>query len=286
MNKHPSIIDFAKEVYRIWIDEKPDQLAAALAYFGMFSFTAVIYLAFRIAGIFINEAAAAERFYSRIEAILGSATASFIQGSVSAIIAVDTGGSPIITIISSVSLLLAAIGLFLQLKYVLNRIWQVPLIQRGQRLGLIRRYWFAFIMVIGLGLLIIVGTVVSLALAWFGSALKVFINHATLLAAVDILAVLSVITLANAFVYKVLPDVKITWRDVWPGSVLAALLMGIGGLVIGIYFKYGGISSAFEAAGAFAVLMISIYYFAQIFLLGAVVTRVYTKKFGSMQEPL
>ena len=284
MDKHFSIVDFAKEVYRIWIDEKPDQLAAALAYFGMFSFTAIIYLAFRIAGIFINEAAAAERFYSRIEAILGSATASFIQSSVSAISAVDTGGSPIITIISSVSLLLAAIGLFLQLKYVLNRIWQVPLIQRGQRLGLIRRYWFAFIMVIGLGLLIILGTVVSLALAWFGSVISLFVNNTTLLAVVDILVILCVITLANAFVYKVLPDVKITWRDVWPGSALAAILMGIGGLVIGIYFKYAGISSAFEAAGAFAVLMISIYYFAQIFLLGAVVTRVYTQRFGSMWE--
>jgi membrane protein len=285
MDKHPSIIEFPKEVYRIWIDEKPDQLAAALAYFGMFSFTAVIYLAFRIAGIFINEAAAAERFYSRIEAILGPETASFIQSSVSAISAVDSGGSPIITIISSVSLLLAAIGLFLQLKYVLNRIWQVPLIQRGQRLGFIRRYWFAFLMVVALGLLIILGTVVGLALAWFGSVIKIFVNHTTMLAVVDILAVISVITLANAFVYKVLPDVKITWRDVWPGSVLAALLMGIGGLVIGIYFKYAGISSAFEAAGAFAVLMISIYYFAQIFLLGAVVTGVYTKTFGSMREP-
>ncbi len=284
MNKKTSLIDFAKEIYRIWIEEKPDQLAAALAYFGMFSFTAVIYLAFRFAGIFINEAAAAERFYSRIETILGSATASFVQGSVSAISATDTGGSPIITIISSVSLLFAAIGLFLQLKYVLNRIWQVPLIQRGQRLGLIRRYWFAFIMVISLGLLIILGTVVSLALAWFGSALSVFVNHTTLLAVVDILAILSIITLANAFVYKVLPDVKIAWRDVWPGSALAALLMGMGGFVIGIYFKYGGVSSAFEAAGAFAVLMIAIYYFAQIFLLGAVITRVYAQRLGSMRE--
>jgi membrane protein len=283
MNKNPSINDFVKEVYRIWIDEKPDQLAAALAYFGMFSFTAVIYLAFRVAGIFIDEAAAAERFYARIEAILGAETASFIQSAVSAISSVDTGGSPIITIISSVSLLFAALGLFLQLKYVLNRIWKVLLIE-GQRLALIRRYWFAFLMVVALGLLIILGTVVSLALAWFGSAIKVFVNNTTLLAVVDILAILSVLTLANAFVYKVLPDVKITWRDVWPGSVLAAVLMGIGGLVIGVYFKFAGISSAFEAAGAFALLMISIYYFAQIFLLGAVVTRVYTKTFGSMKS--
>jgi membrane protein len=291
MTKRHAIIEFGKEIYQIWIDEKPNQLAAALAYFGMFSFTAVIFIAFRIAGIFINEAVAAERFYSRIEAILGSATASFIQNSVSAVASADTGGSPIITIISSVSLLLAAIGLFLQLKYVLNRIWNVPLIQKGQRLGLIRRYWFAFIMVIGLGLLIILGTVVSLVFTWFGAVIKEYVDASSLIAVIDILVLLLVITLANAFVYKILPDVKLSWRDVWPGSVLAALLMGIGGLVIGIYFKYGGISSAFEAAGAFAVMMISIYYFAQIFLFGSIVTRVYTHRFGSMrvtpiEEPL
>jgi membrane protein len=284
MSKRLTAIDFGKEIYNIWIYEKPDQLAAALSYFGMFSFTAVIYFAFRFAGIFINEAAAAERFYARIEGVLGSATASFIQRSVSAISAADTGGSFIVTIISLVTLLLAAIGLFLQLKYVLNRIWKIPLIQKGQRLGLIRRYWFAFIMVIGLGLLIILGTVVSLALAWFGSAIQEFANVSTLLTILENLSLLGLLILANAFVYKILPDVKLSWRDVWLGSALAALLMGIGGLVIGIYFKYGGISSAFEAAGAFAVLMISIYYFAQIFLIGAVVTRVYTHRFGSMRE--
>jgi membrane protein len=284
MDKRSSLIDFVKEIYRIWIDEKPNQLAAALAYFGMFSFTAVIYIAFLIAGIFINEAAAAERFYTRIEAILGSETATFIQSTVSAISTAETGGSLIITIISSVSLLLAAIGLFLQLKYVLNRIWKIPLIQRGERLALIRRYWFAFIMVISFGLLIIIGTVVSLALAWLGSVIQEFADTSLLLTVLDILALLGVLTLANAFTYKVLPDVKLAWRDVWPGSVAAAGLMAIGGLIIGIYFRIGGIGSAFEAAGAYAVLMISIYYFAQIFLLGAVVTRVYTLRFGSMRE--
>jgi membrane protein len=99
----------------------------------------------------------------------------------------------------------------------------------------------------------------------------------------DILALLGVLTLANAFTYKVLPDVKLAWRDVWPGSVAAAGLMTLGGLIIGIYFKIGGVGSAFEAAGAFAVLMISIYYFAQIFLMGAIITRTYAQRYGSLR---
>jgi membrane protein len=80
-----------------------------------------------------------------------------------------------------------------------------------------------------------------------------------------------------------LPDVKLTWRDVWPGSITSTLLMAIGGLVIGLYFRFGGIGSAFEAAGAFAVLMIAVYYFAQIFLFGALITRVYAQRYGSMR---
>jgi membrane protein len=283
MGKRPSVIEFVKEIYKIWVTEKPDQLAAALAYFGMFSFAAVIYIAFRLAGIFIDEAAAAERFYTRVATVLGTETATFIQDSVAALTSTNTGGSLIVTIISVVSLLLAAMGLFLQLKYVLNRIWQVPIIQRGQRFALIRRYFFAFIVVIALVLLIILGTVFSMILAWFGSIVTQYIGGSNLLFALEVLALIGANFLAHAFIYKVLPDVKLSWRDVWLGSFIAAILFAIGGVVIGLYFKIAGVGSAFEAAGAFAVLMIAIYYFAQIFLMGALITRVYARRYGSMR---
>jgi membrane protein len=286
MDKRPSLIEFVKEIYQIWVTEKPDQLAAALAYFGMFSFAAVIYIAFRIAGIFIDEAAAAERFYTRVATVLGSETATFIQESVAALSSANTGGSLIVTIISVVSLLFAAMGLFLQLKYVLNRVWQVPIIQRGQRFALIRRYFFAFIVVIALGLLIILGTVFSVVLAWFGSVINQYTNANYLLFALEILALIGASVLAHAFIYKMLPDLKISWRDVWLGSFVAAFLFAIGGVVIGLYFKIAGVGSAFEAAGAFAVLMIAIYYFAQIFLIGALITRVYARRFGSMRASI
>ncbi len=286
MDRRPSLIEFGKEVYKIWVTEKPNQLAAALAYFGMFSFAAVIYIAFRLAGIFIDEAAAAERFYTRIATVLGTETATFIQNSVVALSSTNTGSSPLVTIVSLVSLLLAAMGLFLQLKYVLNRIWQVPLIQSGQRFALIRRYFFAFIVVIALGLLIILGTVLSAVLAWFGSVASQYISGSYWLLVLEILALIGVNVLANAFMYKVLPDVKLSWRDVWLGSVIATLLFVIGGVVIGLYFKIAGVGSAFEAAGAFAVVLIAIYYFAQIFLMGALITRVYARRYGSLRESM
>jgi membrane protein len=284
MDKRSSLIEFVKEIYLIWVTEKPNQLAAALAYFGMFSFAAVIYIAFQLAGIFIDEAAAAERFYTRVATVLGSETAAFIQDSVATLSSTNTGGSLIVTIVSLISLLFAAMGLFLQLKYVLNRIWQVPLAQRGQRFALIRRYFFAFIIVIALGLLIILGTVFSMVLAWFGSVISQFISGSNLIFALEILALLGANFLAHAFVYKVLPDVKLAWRDVWPGSFIASILFAIGGVAIGLYFRIAGVGSSFEAAGAFAVLMIAIYYFAQIFLIGAMITRVYARRYGSMRE--
>ena len=284
MDKPHSLRDFIQEIYLIWVSEKPNQLAAALAYFGMFSFAAVIYIAFLIAGIFINEAAAAEQFYTRIEAVLGSETAAFIQDSVSAISTANQGGSLIISVVSLISLLLAAMGLFLQLKYVLNRIWGVPLLQVGNRGAIIRQRLFAFIMVIALGLLVILVTMVNVIFAWFGSIVEDLFENSGLVSVLNILALLAVVVLANAFIYKVLPDVKISWRDVWFGSTAATFLMALGGLVIGLYFRFGGIGSAFEAAGAFAVLMIAIYYFAQIFLFGAIVTRVYAQRYGSKRE--
>lgn len=283
MNKLFSLKNFAREIYQIWINEKPNQLAAALAYFGMFSFAAVIYIAYRIAGIFINEAAAAERLYTRIQAVLGAETAAFIRDSVYALSAAQKGGSWLISIISLVSLLFASMGSFLQLTYVLNRIWGVPLFQRGMRVARLRQRLFAFVMVIALGLLVVLATVVNLAFAWFSSMIENF-GGGRLLPVLNILVLLALIVLANAFIYKVLPDVKLAWRDVWVGSVAAALLMALGGLVMGLYFKFGGIASAFQAAGAFAVLMITIYYFAQIFLLGAIITRVYAHRYGSMRQ--
>jgi membrane protein len=284
MKQLSPVKEFVQEVYQVWVSEKPNQLAAALAYFGIFSFAAVIYLAFRIAGIFIDEAAAAERFYSRIAATLGADIASYIQDSVNAVNSANTGGSVLVTVISLASLLFAAMGLLLQLKYVLNRIWHVPLIQSKQRWALIRRYAIAYIMVVALGLLIILISMANVIFIWFGSIIKQFIDVGYLLVILDMLTILGIFAVAHAFYYKILPDIKIAWKDVWIGSIVATLIMALGVAVIALYFKVGGVHSAFEAAGAFAVVIIAIYYFSQIFLLGAIITRVYARKFGSMRS--
>jgi membrane protein len=281
MSKLSTLKKFILEVYRVWVSERPSQLAAALAYFGIFSFAPVIYVAYWVASLFINEVAAGERFYTRLEAVLGPETAAFIRDSVAAISSASTGGSWIITLISLCTLLFAAMGLFLQIKYALNRIWGIPPTPAGERWAWLRQQLFAFIMLIALGLLVILATLVNLVFAWFGTIVQYYLGRGNLLTVFNILTLFGLIILAFAFVYKVLPDLKVAWRDVWLGSIAATILTVLGGLLIGLYFSLGGVHSAFEAAGAFAVLMIAIYFFAQIFLLGAVITRIYAHERGS-----
>jgi membrane protein len=284
MSKFSSLTHFVQDIWEIWVSEKPNQLAASLAYFGMFSFAAIIYVAFLIASFFINETAAAERFYARIGAVFGTEISTFINESVSAISSTDTGGSIIVSAISLISLILVAMGFFLQLKYVLNRIWGVPIVPRGHMLGILLQRLFAFIMVIASGLLIVLATIVNVAFVWLGTIVEDYLGEGNLLSALNLIGLMVVVILAIAFIYKFLPDMKVAWRDVWLGSVVTAVLMTIGGLLIGLYFRLGGVRSAFEAAGAFAVLMIAIYCFAQIFLFGAIITRVYAQKVGSKRE--
>jgi uncharacterized BrkB/YihY/UPF0761 family membrane protein len=118
----------------------------------------------------------------------------------------------IISAISFIVLLLAAMGLFLQLTYVLNRIWGVPLIQLGKRVAIIRQRLFAFIMVIALGLMVILATMVNVVFAWFGSIIDEFVGGSNLISILNLLALLGIVILINAFM--VLPDVKLAWQDV------------------------------------------------------------------------
>ena len=280
MKTRPSLIEFAKELYRIWATERPGQLAAAIAYYGMFAFAPVIFIAFWVAGIFIDQLSSVNQFYVRLENLLGPEVTEMIQESVEAIASSTTGSSVIATLVSVVALLLAASGLFYQLQFALNKVWGVPTPERGQTVGLIRQRLFSFLMVIGVGLLLILATLTNVIITWFGSLL----NLSPSMPLLNTLAFLGIATLAFALIYKILPEEDITWRDVWIGALVTAVLVGLALLIFGAYLNRGNVGSAFEAAGAFAVLLIGIYTIAQVFLFGAMFTRVFAATYGSKVE--
>jgi membrane protein len=277
MKTKPSLKQFIQELYRIWATERPGQLAAALAYYGMFAFAPVIFIMLWVAGLFFDSISASDQFFARLEALFGSDVTLFIQESVEAIGHSTNETSIIATLISVAALLLAASGLFYQLLFALNKIWDVPVPERGQTGGMIRQRLFSFLMVIGVGLIFVLGTMVNVVLTWFGSLFDLNPSMPIL----NILGFLGLATLAFALIFKILPEAHIRWRDVWIGAFVTAVLVALALFLFGAYLNIGNIGNAFEAAGAFAVLLIGIYTIAQVFLFGAMFTKVYAAMYGS-----
>lgn len=273
--------DFLRAIYRAWITERPGQMAAALAYFGLFSIAPIIFIAFTIADLVIKQVTQYSHFYVRLETALGAEAAKWVQDSVMALGERTFGGSTLVTVISILALLVAASGMFFQIQFALNTIFKAASVERNQTKTLILQRLFSFLMVLGVGILLILASLLNVAISWFGSLLGDITGAGRALAILDFLALFGLITLSIAIIYKILPNAAIAWRDVWPGAALAALISLLAGMLLGIYFRIGGIGSAFEAAGTAAVILIATNILAQIFLFGALFTREYAHWYGS-----
>jgi membrane protein len=277
---------FINEVSKIWTSERPNQLAAALAYYSMFSFAPIIFVAVSIVGLFIDEIDPASQFFQRLEEMFGAEIASLVQESVLALSNTPSSSSVVVSLISFLALLYAASGLFFQLQYTLNTIWRVPPPQKGQTTSFIRKRLFSFLIVIGFGLLGVLAIFINLFLTWFGSTMQSLLG----IVAGQVLAVKVAAPLLIAFIialfYKILPEAKVAWRDVWLGAAIATALIVVAVILVGLFFQYSTLSSALQASGAFTVLLTGFYYVAQIFLLGAVCCRVYAALYGSRRSLL
>jgi len=281
MDRKDSLIHFAKTIYQIWVSERPTTLAAALAYYSLFSFAPAIFIGTTIAGIFFNEQEIFAGYLDKIEQTLGPEVAALIQDSVISISQSSTEGSALISIIGLIALFFAASMLFFQLQYALNTIWKVPPPRHGTTLLLIKNRLLAFAMVIGIAVLIIASAMLNLISAMFYS----LIGLDDPLQLVNTLGTIALLTISFALIYKILPEVKIRWRDVWIGSTVTAVLVVVGVWLLGLYLQRAKVTSAFAAAGTVAVLLMTFYILAQIFLFGAVFTRVYASIFGTKIIP-
>ncbi len=273
-------MNFIKEIYKIWVSERPTQLAAALAYFGLFSFAPVIYIAFIVAGIFIDKIALLDRIMTSVEATLGHGITLVIQELLDSVSTKTAGSTWFISLVSFIFLLLAASGVFFQLQFVLNTVWRVPVPTERLMLRTIRKQLFSFLMVIGLGLLLVATALLSFFANWLSSFFTLFGFRPSL----TIVGFFLIAAVSFAVMYKILPEVKITWRDVWGGAVVSASLVAIGGWLVAFLIKKTTFTSALEATGSFVILLIGFYYFAQIFLLGAIISRIYARRYGSMRQ--
>ena len=270
-----------KEVYSAWRAGNPSQLAAALAYYGMFSLAPVIFIAFTVAGLFVNEPVAVSQVFAQLEETLGPETARFVQDIVVNVAKRASGRTTLSSLIGFGVLLYAASGLFVQLQHALNTIWKVSPRSRGGIVASIKARLLAFVMAVGVGLLLVLATITSVII----SILTAFFHWGSFVSIANFVSMVALATISFALIYKVLPDVEIAWRDVWIGAAVTAVLVNIGKWLVGLYLTYSNIGSAFEAAGTLAILLIAFYYTAQVFLLGAAFTKAYASTFGSKIEP-
>ena len=272
---------FLKDLFDEWGERRPSRLAASIAYYSMFSLVPMIYISMTVAEIFLGELASSSQVYIKIEEVLGSDIAQFIEELVVGLSQTTTGSSTIVTVISFLALIFAASGLFTQLKFSLNEIWDAPTPVQSGAMGFIKTRLLAFVLVIGVGLLLVLVVTISI----IGSIIRSFLDINNPIVIGQITVIILITTLAFSLLYKILPDVPIKWRDVWRGAAISAVSIYIASLLVGLYFSYSNLGSAWGAAGALAVLLITVYYFSQIFLLGAVFTKVYAYNFGSKSSP-
>jgi membrane protein len=176
----------------------------------------------------------------------------------------------------------AATGVFVQLQDSLNTIWKVKKRQMNGLLAFLRQRLLSFAMVLGIGFLLLVSLVLSAALAAAGAFLiRLLPGWEAVLHLVNLAVSFAVITVLFAMIYKVLPDTRVAWSDVWLGAVVTSLLFSLGKLGIGLYLGKSSVSSAYGAAGSFAVLLLWVYYSSQLLFLGAEFTQVYARRHGS-----
>jgi membrane protein len=193
-------------------------------------------------------------------------------------------GSGWAMVIGIILLLLGASGVFAELQDALNTIWKAPPNQSAGWFGMIRDRLFSVAMVFGVAFLLLVTLVISTVL----SALTRFAGLegvGVVGQIVDFLVSVIIVTLLFAMMYKILPDVKIAWGDVWIGAVVTAFLFTVGKLLIGLYLAHASIGSAYGAAGSLVVFVVWVYYSGQILFLGAEFTKVYANRFGSRPQP-
>ena len=267
-----------------WNDDVP-RLGASLAYYTLFALAPILVVAIAIGGLIFGPEAVRGEIVGQIKGLIGREGAEAVQSMLEG--ASKRSTSIAATAAGIVTFFLGATGAFLELQTALNTIWRVKPKADGSywRLLLMQRV-ISFGLVVALGFLLVTSLLVSAALTAIHTYMgNTFPGVVILWEALNVIVSLGVITLLFAMIYKVLPDVKLAWSDVWVGALVTAGLFTIGKSLIGLYLGTSGFSSSYGAAGSVIVLLVWVYYSSQIILLGAEFTREYVTKFGKRPKP-
>ncbi|MES2925124.1 MAG: YihY/virulence factor BrkB family protein, partial [Verrucomicrobiota bacterium] len=273
-----------KSSFNNWMEDKALRLSAALAYYSIFSIAPLLVITIGIAGLVLGEEAVTGQLYGELKSYVGAQSAEAIQSMVES--ASKPSQGVIATVTGFVMLMLGASGVFGQLKDALNTIWGVKPKTGQGILAMMRGKFLNFGMVLVIGFLLLVSLMLSTAIAGLNHRLEsVLPLPAFVWAAIAFVISLGVVTTLFALIFKVLPDAKIRWRQVWFGALITALLFEIGKTGLGWYLGREGAASAYGAAGAVVLLLLWVYYTSCILFFGAEFTQVYAEAGDGVTEP-
>lgn len=280
----PKIGRLLQTTFKDWQEDKASRIAAALAYYTVFSISPLLVIAIAIAGAFFGQDTAQKQITEQLTTLVGE------DGVRPILLALNNMSQPkirgVASLISIGVLILGASGIFAQLQDALNTVWKVKP-QPGQGLiPFIRKRLFSFLMVLVIGFLLILSLILSAVVSTLRTYRIDFLpGWAILWNNLDFIVSLGLMTFLFGLMFKYVPDIKIAWKDVLVGSVITALLFLLGKFLLGLYLTKGSLGSAYGAAGSLIVFLAWVYYSAQIILLGAEFTQVYTRMYGSRIRP-
>ncbi len=286
MKKFLSIFwNIIKKSFRDWKKHKANLLAAALAYYTLFSLAPILLITIFVAGTIIGEDTVKHEIILKIRNTIGFDSAEAVK------ILIDRIRQPIqgifTSILGALILFYASTNVFNNLKRALNLIWGIEIKNRHWLLEqFFNRIW-SFVMILILGFLLMVSVIFDAGLVSFGDFVNQYISNKTLIyfgQAINFVFAVVLVTLIFAAIFKILPDAKVAWHDVWLGAVLTSFLFNIGKFLIAIYLGNSQINTLFGGASSFIVIMIWVYYSSQVLLLGAEFTQHYAYECGSYSQ--
>jgi|UPI0003690886 membrane protein len=273
-----------QETFHEWQKDKASRLAAALSYYTIFSIAPLLIIVIAIAGAVFGEAAATNAIFNQLRGLIGPEGAKVIQDAIAN--ASQPKAGTVASLISIAVLFIGATGLFAELQDALNTIWDVQPKPGKMVKNMLRQRILSFAMILAIGFLLLVSLIVSAIL----SALVSYFQN--LLPGIDFLwQIINLIlgfivtTVLFGLIFKVLPDVKITWKDVLMGAAITSLLFSFGRYALGTYLGNASFGSTYGAAGSIVVILVWVNYAAQILFFGAEFTQVYARRYGSRIVP-
>ncbi|MEA2489176.1 MAG: rane protein, partial [Acidobacteriota bacterium] len=274
-------IDVFKQTFQEFSQDKVPRLGAALAYYTIFSIGPLLLICVAMAGIFFGQEAAQGQVSGELGKVLGPKMAESLETMIQAAGKKESG--TIATIIGVITLFMGASGVFGQLKDALNTIWNVEKKKAAGIMGFVRERFLSMAMVLGIGFLLLISLVLDTVIAAMGPYLARLVGGEAVAYIIGVAVSFVVSTVLFAAIFRILPDLKIAWHDVWFGAVFTSILFVLGKWGLGLYLGKAAIGSAYGAAGSLVILLVWVYWSAQILLLGAEFTQVYARTFGSLK---